>query len=63
MTATNIAKFGDCIKCGRPVFAEYRPDQSPQILLQECEVDGGDCTVDILKTPFCKINSLISEGI
>jgi hypothetical protein len=52
-----VIKIGTCLKCGEPVYCDNihgSPDRC-NILLQNCP-KGGDCEVDILKTPLAKRN-------
>jgi hypothetical protein len=54
---SGIIKLGTCIKCNQPVYADNihgSPDKC-NILLQKC-IKGGDCEVDVLKTPLAKRN-------
>ena len=59
-----IIKLGNCIKCGEPVYVE-NVEGSPEngnIIFQAC-IKGGDCEVDILKTPFAIRNNLTGTTI
>lgn len=52
-----IVKLGICVKCGGDVMVDF-VHGSPTlgtILLQNC-TKGGDCEVDVLKTPWAKRN-------
>ena len=50
-----ITKLGNCIKCGKPVYADnvHGSPANGNILLQSCKL-GGDCEVDVLLTPLAK---------
>ena len=61
---SGIIKLGNCIKCGEPVYVEnaHGSTANGNVILQAC-VKGGDCEVDILKTPFAVRNNLIGTTI
>ena len=52
-----ITKLGNCVKCGKIVYADniHGSPTVSNILLQSCKL-GGDCEVDVLKTPWAKRN-------
>lgn len=52
-----IVKLGKCVKCGGDVMVDFvhGSPKTGKILLQDC-IKGGDCEVDILKTPLAKRN-------
>ena len=52
-----VTKLGNCVKCGLDVYVDnvHGAPTNGNILLQNC-TKGGDCEVDVLKTPFAKRN-------
>jgi len=57
-----IIKLGSCVKCGGDVMVDFIHGSPTlgNILLQKCtSLAGGDCEVDILKTPWAKKNKFV----